>query len=247
MPRLKAGISDRSEPDPNDTGFYNGPMPPVANYRCELKWLRIGLDKNGDQRWNGPCEISEDSKPASKYNGYTIWVGQSFTDHPRSKAYMMSLAQALGASWTDILDKVVVDKADFTKESPATVTKIGRVKIDSNEIIVVAKAGKDQNGDPRLEPASFLPADWEPDDDEDDEEEELDEEEDEDLDEDEDLVEEDEEEEDDDEDDEEEPEPAPRARKSSARKSTPAKKSAPAKKATSRKRRAAADDNEPPF
>lgn len=246
MPRLKAGISDRSEPDPNDTGFYNGPMPPVANYRCELKWLRIGLDKNGDQRWNGPCEISEDSKPASKYNGYTIWVGQSFTDHPRSKAYMMSLAQALGASWTDILDKVVVDKADFSKENPATVTKIGRVKIDSNEIIVVAKAGKDQDGNPRLEPASFLPADWEPEDDEDDEDledDELDEEEDEDLDEDEDLVEEEEE----DEDEEEEPEPAPRARKSSARKSTPAKKSAPAKKASTRKRRAAADDNEPPF
>jgi len=271
MPRIKSGISDRSEPDPNDVGYdgYNGPMPPVANYRCTLKWLRLTLDKNGDTRWNGPCEISEDSKPGKKYNGYTIWVGQSFTDHPRSKAYMMSLATALGATWTDILDRVIADKAEFDKANPATVTKIGRVKIDNNELIVVAKAGKDVNGDPRLEPASFLPADWEPE--EDDEDEDEDELEDDDIEEDEDEDEDEEEDEepapraraakrrapvdvededdfeDDEDDEEEEPEPAPRARKSSARKSTSAKKSAPAKKASTRKRRAVADDDEVPF
>lgn len=239
MARLKAGISDRSEPDPNDSGFYSGPMPPVANYRCQLKWLRIGLDKNGDQRWNGPMEINEDGK-AKKYNGYTIWVGQSFTDHPRSKAYMMSLVTALGASWKDLLDRVVIDKADFTKEDPATVTKIGRVKIDSNELIVVARSGKDQNGDPRLEPGSFLPADYEPEDDEEEDDEDIDDEEDVD-----DEEEEEDEEEDEDEDDEEdEPDPAPRARKRPAAKSTAGK--APAKK-SARKRRAAADDNDPPF
>lgn len=234
MARLKTGISDRSEPDPNDSGFYSGPMPPVANYRVSLKWLRIGLDKNGDQRWNGPMEISEEGK-AKKYNGYTIWVGQSFTDHPRSKAYMMSLVTALGASWKDLLDRVVIDKADFSKEDPATVTKIGRVKIDGNELIVVTRSGKDQNGDPRLEPGSFLPADFEPEDDEEDDE-------DEDIDDEEDVDDEDDDEEDEEDDDEEDDEPAPPPRKSSARKSAK-----PAAKSTSRKRRAAAEDNEPPF
>lgn len=240
MAKVKWGLSNESEPADGDGSFYSGPVPPVSNYACTLKFLRMGLDKNGTNRISGPCEISEpEGSRAAKYNGYAIWVGQSFTDHPRSKAYMMSLCKALGISWRDLLTRTITDKAKWSKEDPAEITKIGGVKVDNLELIVVAKNGKDQDGNRRLEIASFLPEGWDPEDDEDDDDEESD---------DDDEEESDDDDDEDDEDDEEDEEPAPPVRKSSARKSTPAKKSAaPAKKASTKRRRATAEDDDPPF
>jgi hypothetical protein len=270
--KVKWGLEDTSEPDSSDSGFYSGPMPPVQPYRVNLKSLSIKLDKNDNGRISGPAEIAEPKKSqASKYNGYTIWVGQSFSDHPRSKAYMLSLCEAIGVSWDDLMDKTVTEeKPNSTK--PTKVIKIGRKKIEDLEMIVLTRTEKDQDNNPRLGIAQFKPADWDPDDDLDDDDEadeddgldiedddddadddaDADDSDDDDADDDDDDDVDDDEEEEDDDDDDEEPEPAPKSRKSSARKPTPARKSATSTKKTSkpaRKRRAADDDEdgEPPF
>lgn len=260
--KVKWGLEDSTEPDSSDSGFYSGPMPPVGPYRVNLKSLAIKLDKNENNRIVGPAEIAEPKKSAkSKYNGYTIWVGQSFTDHPRSKAYMLSLCEALGVSWDDLMDKTVTEEKP-NSQNATKVVKIGRKKIEDLELIVLTRAEKDQDGNPRLGIVQFKPADWDPEDDEDDDdeddddagldiEEEDDDDDSDDADDDDDDEDDEEEEEDDEEDEEDEPEPAPRSRKSSARKSTPARKSTAGKKSAkpARKRRRDDDDEdgEPPF
>lgn len=268
--KVKWGLQDASEPDSSESGFYSGPMPPVQPYRVNLKHLQIKLDKNGNGRVSGPAEIAEPAKSkASKYNGYTIWVGQSFTDHPRSKAYMLSLCEAIGVDWDDLMEKTLTEEKP-NAETATKVTKIGRKKIEDLELIVLTKAGRDQNNEPRLEITQFKDKDWDPDDDEDDDaddvedddddaddgldidEDDEDDEDDSDDSDDDDADDDEEEDEEDDDDDEEEPEPAPKSRKSAARKSpTPSRKSTPAKKsskpARKRSRRDDDEDGEPPF
>lgn len=258
MPKLKWSVNaDDSE---LVGSYYEGPVPPVDSYRCRLKWFKLGLDKNDDPHINGPAEIAELNGDKKQYNGYTIWVSQSFSGNEMSRAFMARLAKAIGVEdWRGELE-LDVSTSRFTKAAPADVRRIAGVKIGDNLLQIATRAGTDQNGNARLEPLNFRAVE----DDEAEDEEEY------------------EEYEDDDEDEEETP-PPPKSRKAPAKKSTrrrpepepededededeyddeedeeepppPRKraKKAVAKKATRRPRRRAADededeDGEPPF
>lgn len=155
MPKVKWSLGS-SEPDDLEVGgFYDGEVPPQGVYHVVLKRLSLKENRNGDDMFSGLLEIREPAdSPKSKYNGYGFWFNQNVTSQgaPFLKNFLVN---GLGVTWKDFITRTITESED----RPTPVVKIGRVKIEDEEIPmrVSAKRGKDLQGNPQLENPRFLP------------------------------------------------------------------------------------------
>lgn len=238
---------------------YDGPVPPKGLYMTSMKFLRLKFNKNDEHMLSGLFIINEPKKsPKAKYNGYAIWWNGNVTE--QSSGYVNAFLAAMGYDkkkfWAGA---IFVDDDGDDKKFVGTITKIGLKAVkEGTPIKINAKSGKDMEGEPNLQVASFVPVKPSEVEDEDDIEDDID---DEDLEDDEDYDDEEDEESEEDEDEEydededeeeeeEEPEPPKRSRASTSRTAGTRAKPAAKKAAPATRRRAARktdEDDEPPF
>jgi hypothetical protein len=152
-----------------EEGFqaYAGEIPPGGVYRFILRRIKFKKASTGTKGLSLRLNLDGSWKPAHrKFDGCPLWDDVWFTKG--SAAFVKALAQAIGVSAEDILNKVVVDEDGY-------VTKIGRKVFTDKEfpVYIAVKRGE-YNDEPRLEKAGtgFQVVEADEDDTEDDTEEE---------------------------------------------------------------------------
>lgn len=254
MVKWKSAFDSNEEPE-SLSGFnpYDGPeLPFTGVFPMKLKTLRMKKNKNGDDMLNGLLEVyaPRKSDPKHKWHGAPLWfnLNQTAQGAPWTKAFI----QGMGVKWAEFVAYTILSDADYSKENPADVTRLGKLKLNGEQTVKVSLKGSKTSTDypdKRAEVGSWLlwsgkneaeDAD-EYDDGDLDEDDDLEEDADEDADDDTEYDDDDDDDSDDDGDDyeeeEEEPEPEPAPRKAVRR--------APAKATT--RRGAKPKDSDPPF
>jgi hypothetical protein len=155
VPKLKWGLKG----DPGEIegrNVYDGPTPPKGVYICAL--VRLGLRENssGDNMFNGLLEIRDPRPNKKKYSGYSFWFNRNVTDQG-ARFVKNFITQGLGVPMKTMadLDKLVIVQDD---ELPTQVVSIGKVKLDSEPLLVVVARRRRDVDDPELETDDFAPA-----------------------------------------------------------------------------------------
>jgi hypothetical protein len=148
-----------------EEGFqaYAGEIPPGGVYRFIIRRIKFKKASTGTKGLSLRLNLDGSWKSAHrKYDGCPLWDDVWMTKG--SAAFVKALAQAIGVSAQDIIEKVVVDEDGY-------VTKIGRKVFEDKEypVYIAVKRGE-YNDEPRLEKAGtgfqVVEADAEPDEDE---------------------------------------------------------------------------------
>lgn len=157
MPRANWGI-DASDVDNFDRDSqykpYAGPIPPDAVYLWQIKVVkRIARTKDKLPQLRVGLELvpRDDFEGEDRYAGYF-------------RMAFLHISDKMAWKYVPFLDAIGVSGADFTKrtmiDEEGNVKRIGQWRNTGEELILAElKTGEDQNGDPRKEINTFLPAD----------------------------------------------------------------------------------------
>jgi hypothetical protein len=131
MPRVKWGI-DTDEPEELEQfDIYDGPDLKSGVYQGNILRLTIVKNRNQDDMIKGMWQCDDPDKP--QYKGAVLWFQQNITD--QGKPYVLQWLQSMGLTWKQFTTQTVIEDADYSKENPSKITKIGTVKFnDGNEV-----------------------------------------------------------------------------------------------------------------
>lgn len=158
MPKMKYGLSG----DPGDIeseGYYDGPCPPKGRYAWRLSRLILKENSSGDLMLSGLLILDDPRPSRSRWNGYPMWFNRNLTD--KSAKFVKNFIQdGLRVPLRDMaaLDNLII--LDQTKDLPANVVSVGKIKLDKQPHLVVAARRRRDSEDPQLETDDWAPAFW---------------------------------------------------------------------------------------
>lgn len=157
MKKMKFNVgADAADAEFDQSGFYDGEVPPKGVYRVKVKNLRMKTNKNDDPMINGIAEIAETKKSGKdKFNGYGIWFNINVTK--QSAPFVNNFLDAAGfnkkAFWGSGGVTIDENDGDEDRNIVGSITKIGTKTVaDEIPLRLRTKRGK-WDGEDRLEVA----------------------------------------------------------------------------------------------
>lgn len=151
MPKMKWDVSS-DEPEAL-SGFdeYVGPDLPRGVFKFKVVLIRVAENKNGEAMLKTLLQVHGMTGAKKKYNGAPLWVNQNVTE--QGKPYLMKFLDALGVTWQEFNSQTVTDDSE-----PPNITKIGKTKINGENLVVATTKIGSYQGEKRAELSQFLPA-----------------------------------------------------------------------------------------
>jgi hypothetical protein len=143
--------SSAADAEPGGGGFYDGPKPPAGVYTGEIKFMRIKVNKNGDDMLNILTEIAEPKGDRAKYNGYGVWDNLNITDENAGR--VNALLDALGINRKQFWPP---NGPQVDNNDPPNITKIGTKRPEGCKLRIATKDDEYQ-GVERLITTRYLP------------------------------------------------------------------------------------------